>query len=53
MISETEFYSEIFEDFIDLDNIHQENELWKSNSIIKGDSDEKERSYYQANADFE
>ena len=35
MISETEFYSDIFEEFIDLDNLYQENELWKSNSIIK------------------
>ena len=35
MISETEFYCDIFEEFIDLDNFYQENELWKSNSIIK------------------
>jgi len=35
MISEAEFFTEIFEDFVGLDNNFQENVLWKSNSIIK------------------
>ena len=35
MISQTDFYTEIFEDFVCMDNIFQENVLWKSNSIIK------------------
>lgn len=35
MITETELFYEIFEDFIYLDNDIEENELWKSNSIIK------------------
>jgi len=29
------FFTEIFEDFVGLDNNFQENVLWKSNSIIK------------------
>ena len=35
LISEAEFFTEIFEDFVGLDNNFQENLLWKSNSIIK------------------
>ncbi|MBA7663011.1 hypothetical protein ES703_71044 [subsurface metagenome] len=35
MISEVEFFNEIFEDFICRDNQVHENELWKSHSIIK------------------
>ena len=35
MISEVEFFHEIFEDFLSLDNHILENELWKSHSIIK------------------
>ncbi|KKN41781.1 hypothetical protein LCGC14_0719890 [marine sediment metagenome] len=35
MISETSFFTEIFEDFVGSDNQFQENEKWKSNSIIK------------------
>ncbi|MFW9827671.1 MAG: hypothetical protein ACFFEY_08770 [Candidatus Thorarchaeota archaeon] len=35
MISEVEFFTEIFEDFLTLDNNIYENELWRSNSIIK------------------
>lgn len=35
MISEVEFFNEIFEDFLCRDNQVQENELWKSHSIIK------------------
>ncbi len=35
MISEVEFFTEIFEDFLCLDNKLYENELWKSHSIIK------------------
>ncbi len=35
MISEVEFFTEIFEDFLTLDNNIYENELWRSQSIIK------------------
>ena len=35
MISEVEFFNEIFEDFLSLDNHILENELWMSHSIIK------------------
>ncbi len=35
MISETRILTEIFEDFVGLEKDIQENELWKSNSIIK------------------
>ncbi len=35
LISETEFFNEIFEDFICIENEVHENELWKSNSIIR------------------
>lgn len=35
MISEVEFFTEIFEDFLGLDNNFHENELWKFYSIIK------------------
>ncbi|MFX0105265.1 MAG: hypothetical protein ACFE75_07225 [Candidatus Hodarchaeota archaeon] len=35
MISEVEFFTGIFEDFLCLDNNFYENELWKSHSIIK------------------
>jgi hypothetical protein len=35
LISEVEFFTEIFEDFLTLDNNVYENELWRSNSIIK------------------
>lgn len=35
MISEAEFFTEIFEDFVGLDDTFQENELWMSKSIIK------------------
>ena len=35
MISEPSFLIEIFEDFVGLEENYQENELWKSNSIIK------------------
>ena len=35
MISEVEFFTDIFEDFLCLDNQLYENELWKFNSIIK------------------
>ncbi|UCD02042.1 MAG: hypothetical protein JSV23_03195 [Promethearchaeota archaeon] len=35
MISEVKFFTEIFEDFLSLDNNFYENELWKSHSIIK------------------
>lgn len=35
MISETEFFHEIFEDFLCVENKVYENELWKSNSIIR------------------
>ncbi len=34
-MSEVEFFNEIFEDFLCRDNQGYENELWKSNSIIK------------------
>ncbi|MFX1388439.1 MAG: hypothetical protein ACFE9Z_00070 [Promethearchaeota archaeon] len=35
MISEVEFFAEIFEDFLYLDNRLYGNDLWKSYSIIK------------------
>ena len=35
MISEVEFFNEIFEDFPYQDNHKYENDLWKANSIIK------------------
>ena len=35
MISELEFYEDIFDDLICMMNIFQENETWKANSIIK------------------
>ncbi|NVM38302.1 MAG: hypothetical protein HWN81_22095 [Candidatus Lokiarchaeota archaeon] len=35
MISEVEFFNDIFEDFLCRDNQIYENELWKSHSIIK------------------
>ncbi|MFX1310245.1 MAG: hypothetical protein ACFE9M_07315 [Promethearchaeota archaeon] len=35
MISEVEFFAEIFEDFLSLDNQLYENDLWKFHSIIK------------------
>ncbi|MFX0037582.1 MAG: hypothetical protein ACFE9I_18330 [Candidatus Hermodarchaeota archaeon] len=35
MISEVEFFHEIFEDFLRLDNKFYEDELWKYNSIVK------------------
>jgi len=35
LISEPSFLIEIFEDFVGLEENYQENELWKSNSIIK------------------
>lgn len=35
MISETEFFHEIFEDFVFLEETLHDNEIWKSNSIIK------------------
>ncbi|MFX1418536.1 MAG: hypothetical protein ACFE9N_06420 [Promethearchaeota archaeon] len=35
MISEVEFFTEIFEDFLCLDGNFYENELWTANSIIK------------------
>ncbi|MFX1596938.1 MAG: hypothetical protein ACFFBK_12845, partial [Promethearchaeota archaeon] len=34
-MSEVEFFHEIFEDFLHLDNKFYEDELWKYNSIIK------------------
>ena len=34
-MSEVEFFHEIFEDFLRLDNKFYEDELWKYNSIIK------------------
>ncbi len=35
MLSETKFFNEIFEDFISLgENLH-DNEIWRSNSILK------------------
>ncbi|MFW9999119.1 MAG: hypothetical protein ACFE9Q_07115 [Candidatus Hodarchaeota archaeon] len=35
MIAEVEFFTEIFEEFLGMDNQFYENELWKANSIIK------------------
>ena len=35
MITETEFFHEIFEEFLGLDNEIYEDEFWKSKSIIK------------------
>jgi len=35
MISEVEFFNEIFEDFLCIDNQSYVNELWKAHSIIK------------------
>ena len=35
MISETEFFHEIFENFLCLENQVNDNELWRSNSIIR------------------
>ncbi len=35
MISEVEFFTEIFEDFLGLDGNFYENDLWRSHSIIK------------------
>ena len=35
MIAEVEFFTEIFEEFLGMDNNVYENELWKSHSIIK------------------
>ncbi|MFW9990133.1 MAG: hypothetical protein ACFFC3_15930 [Candidatus Odinarchaeota archaeon] len=35
MISEIEFFNDIFEDFPYQDNHKYENDLWKANSIIK------------------
>jgi len=35
LISDIEFFTDIFEDFLGLDNNFYENELWKSHSIIK------------------
>ena len=35
MIAEVEFFTEIFEEFLGMDNQVYENELWKSHSIIK------------------
>ncbi len=35
LISKTEFFNEIFEDFICIENQVYKNELWKSNSIIR------------------
>ena len=35
MISETEFFHEIFEEFLCLENQFYENELWRSTSIIR------------------
>ncbi len=43
-MSEVEFFHEIFEDFVCLDNKFYEDELWKYNSIIK---------LMQASDDFE
>jgi len=46
LITEAEFYDDIFEDFIHLNNSIQENELWKSKSLIKllNISNEKENN---------
>ncbi len=35
MITEIEFFTEILEDFVCIGKIVKENELWRSNSIIK------------------
>ena len=35
LIAEVEFFTEIFEDFLGMDNHLYGNELWKSHSIIK------------------
>jgi len=35
MIAEVEFFTEIFEEFLGIDNQIYENELWKAHSIIK------------------
>jgi len=35
LISEIEFFNEIFEDFICIENQVYKNKLWKSNSIIR------------------
>ena len=35
MIAEVEFFTEIFEEFLGMDNHLYENELWKSHSLIK------------------
>ncbi|MFW9818213.1 MAG: hypothetical protein ACFFE5_01290 [Candidatus Thorarchaeota archaeon] len=35
MISEVEFFTEIFEDFLGLDGNFNQNDLWRSHSIIK------------------
>jgi hypothetical protein len=35
MISKTEFFHEIFEDFVCLEESIHDNDIWKSNSIIK------------------
>ena len=35
MISETKFFHEIFEEFVSLEETLNDNEIWKSNSILK------------------
>ena len=35
MIAEVEFFTEIFEKFLGMDNKFYENELWRSHSLIK------------------
>lgn len=35
MITETEFFHDIFEEFVCLEETFHDNEIWKSNSIIK------------------
>lgn len=35
MIAEVEFFTEIFEEFLGMDNKFYENELWRSHSLIK------------------
>ena len=35
MMTDIEFYSDIFEDFIDLGESLHDHEIWRSNSIIK------------------
>ncbi|MFW9942024.1 MAG: hypothetical protein ACFFFT_13355 [Candidatus Thorarchaeota archaeon] len=35
MISETKFFHDIFEEFVSLEETLNDNEIWKSNSIIK------------------